>query len=353
MNNELITIQPASIADVFTKDGGADPILEAIKKEVSKHVPDISSKKGREEIASLAYKVAKTKTYMDNLGASLVEDIKKQVKLVDGSRKKIRDYLDELKDETRKPLTDWENKEKNRIANHEAKIEEIATLSKSSKDGYRLTIAQMKENLEKIKAIDTSETIWEEFYLKAARVQYESIGFLEKDIADREQYEREQAELKKLREEAAAREAQEKEERIKKEAAEKATREAEEKALAERKEVERKKEAELKKIQQEKEAAENESKIAAQKQAEAERKLAEEKEKSRKALEIERSRYEKIKEQEEAERVAREKDNEHKKKINNEILADLRNITALMEPQAKVVIKAIAQGLIRNVKINY
>ncbi|EES5368095.1 cell envelope biogenesis protein TolA, partial [Escherichia coli] len=35
-------------------------------------VPDITTAKGRKEIAYLAYKVAQTKTYLDGLGKDLV-----------------------------------------------------------------------------------------------------------------------------------------------------------------------------------------------------------------------------------------------------------------------------------------
>ncbi|OCS62006.1 hypothetical protein BBZ50_02590 [Escherichia coli] len=49
-------------------------------------VPDITTAKGRKEIASLAYKVAQTKTYLDGLGKDLVAELKEIPKLIDANR---------------------------------------------------------------------------------------------------------------------------------------------------------------------------------------------------------------------------------------------------------------------------
>ena len=105
----LITEGSTDIVAMF-KDGGAqiDPILARIEAEVRSHAPDLSTDKGRKAIASLAYKVSQSKTALDNAGKSMTEAQKKEIAAVDAARKKIRDRLDALRDEARKPLTDWE-----------------------------------------------------------------------------------------------------------------------------------------------------------------------------------------------------------------------------------------------------
>ena len=105
----LITEGGADIVAMF-KDGGAqiDPILARIEAEVRSHAPDLTTDKGRKAIASLAYKVSQSKTALDNAGKKLTEDQKLAIAAVDAARKKIRDRLDLLRDEARKPLTDWE-----------------------------------------------------------------------------------------------------------------------------------------------------------------------------------------------------------------------------------------------------
>jgi len=120
----LITEGGTDIVAMF-KDGGAqiDPILARIEAEVRSHAPDLSTDKGRKAIASLAYKVSQSKAAMDNAGKKLTEDQKQAIAAVDAARKKIRDRLDALRDEARKPLTDWE-------AAEDARAERIkATLS--------------------------------------------------------------------------------------------------------------------------------------------------------------------------------------------------------------------------------
>ncbi|EGT6367902.1 cell envelope biogenesis protein TolA, partial [Escherichia coli] len=52
-------------------------------------VPDITTAKGRKEIAYLAYKVAQTKTYLDGLGKDLVAELKEIPKLIDANRKTV------------------------------------------------------------------------------------------------------------------------------------------------------------------------------------------------------------------------------------------------------------------------
>jgi colicin import membrane protein len=105
---ELVVIEPANVLTVFTKPDQMDPILDRIFKEARSQVPDTSTAKGRAAIASLAYKVAQTKTYLDGLGKDLVAEMKKLPAVVDESRRNMRDKLDALKDEVRQPLTDWE-----------------------------------------------------------------------------------------------------------------------------------------------------------------------------------------------------------------------------------------------------
>lgn len=56
---------------LFTKEGGIDPIIARIEAEVRSHVPDVTTKRGRDAIASLAYKVARSKTTLDEAGKSL------------------------------------------------------------------------------------------------------------------------------------------------------------------------------------------------------------------------------------------------------------------------------------------
>lgn len=111
---EITTIPRETALAVLTNSEQFDAFYERVKAEVSAHVPDLTTEKGRKEIASLAFKVTKSKTAIDNAGKLLTEEWRSQTKTVDDARRIIRDKLDALRDETRAPLTDWEAKESTR-----------------------------------------------------------------------------------------------------------------------------------------------------------------------------------------------------------------------------------------------
>jgi len=95
---------------------------------------DVSTLKGRTSIAGTAYKVARSKTYLDGLGKQLVAEIKQQAAAVDAERKYIRDTLDELRDSIRKPLDEWEAADEARKATHQARLLRLSGISASILD---------------------------------------------------------------------------------------------------------------------------------------------------------------------------------------------------------------------------
>ena len=76
MSNELVVPSKENALEVYQKQNGLDPFLEQIKKEIDSFVPDVTTKKGRDAIASMAYKVAKSKTALDDVGKELVADLR-------------------------------------------------------------------------------------------------------------------------------------------------------------------------------------------------------------------------------------------------------------------------------------
>jgi hypothetical protein len=95
------------------------------KAEAEANGVDISTKAGEEVIRSLAYKIARSKTFIDDLGKDLNAGLKKQAKIIDDQRSLVRTALDDLKDKIRKPLTEKEEREKARkeaIQSHLARM---------------------------------------------------------------------------------------------------------------------------------------------------------------------------------------------------------------------------------------
>jgi len=97
-------------------------LLEKIKTEVSSIVPDVSTAKGRKAITANVSRVTKSKTALEKAGKDHVAAQKELLKTFDARRKHAKDFLEELQKEVRKPLTEWEDKEKDRIAKCEGVI---------------------------------------------------------------------------------------------------------------------------------------------------------------------------------------------------------------------------------------
>jgi len=190
---------------VFT-GGGIDLILKEIERQVADLDIDLETTKGRKKIASTARKVSKSKVLLDNLGKELVADWKAKAKKVDATRKHARDFLDNLRDTVRQPLTEWEEAEK----------------------------ARQEEERKRIQfELDYEEALAENALFDRER----EIARKEAELARIEAERKAKEEAERLEKERI-----EREERLKKEAAEKAKREAEVKAAEEaaRIEVERK-----------------------------------------------------------------------------------------------------------------
>lgn len=326
--SELIIVENLNAVELFSQKR-LDDVLEKIEKEVKSHVLDISSDSGRKFIASLAYKIAKSKTALDELGKNLTEEWKQKSKLVDSERKRMRDRLDDLKDEIRKPLTDWENAEKQRVSTHETNIQEIVNAGKYTIENWQtINIVAAQERAEEIR---NDNCDWEEFAQRAEIAKNSSISLITEAITRRQKYEAEQAELKRLREAEQERAQKERELQIASEAAAKAKAEAEAKAKTEREIAERK-------IKEAEQAA-----TMAQKKA---------KEEIERAIKAERDKLELQKKSEAEAAAKREADLVNRKKIDDCIIAAFIDIGFAGE-QAIMALNAIRSKSIPYITITY
>lgn len=352
-STDLELLPPKETAlQVFTAPQGLDPYLQKIKDELDSFVPDVSTKKGRDAIASMAHKVAKGKVALDNVGKELVAELKKQPGLVDAERKRMRDLMDQWKEEVRRPLTEWEEAEAAREAGHKAGIEWFLLRAKESGD---LSAQELRAALAEVeaKAVDDS---WQEFEAEAHRAKAKALDGLSAALAAREKYEAEQEELARLRAEAATREQKEREERIAREAAEQAQRQAEAKAQAEReaaarKEQEAKAAAELRELELKlaAERAEREKAEAVQREQQAK---ADAKRRAAEAVAAEQRRVAAQAEAEAREAKRREADKNHKASINRAAM-DAFMQGGMTEECAKLAVTLIAKKQIPAVSIIY
>lgn len=365
-STELVTIEPKNIPTVF-QPGGTDDILAKIEQEAKSFVFDLTTETGRKEIASLAYKIARSKTTLDEMGKNLMADKKAEIDAVNAERKKVRDRLDALKDEVRRPLTDWENAQKEHIAKCQDLIRWFENEAIAAKDNWKnLSYDDLLNSIKKIEAEKTHD--WREFQYKAASTIEESIKKITEVIAEKKKYDAEQAELEQLRKEKEERERKEREEKIAAEAAEKAKREAEAEAKRQAEEADRKAKAEQERIEKEKaeaiakaEAAEK-SRIEAEKKAAAEREeakrreLAAQEQAKKDAEEAVRKERERAEAQRQAEIEAiqkREANKRHREKIHDGIITAMTERVAIDHAYARDILQAIIDGKIPHLKLEY
>ena len=120
--NELQVIEQNAIAQAYAKRGGTDELFDRIAQEARSFVPDVTTKKGRDAIGSLAMKISKSKTLIEKYGKELVAEQKAQIKLIDDDRISVVKKFDELRNEILAPRDAWEQAEKDRVAKHEESI---------------------------------------------------------------------------------------------------------------------------------------------------------------------------------------------------------------------------------------
>ncbi|MCD2482077.1 hypothetical protein LRN34_15005 [Enterobacter kobei] len=318
---DLVVIEKQNAMAVFTTKEQLDPIIEAIEKEARSLVPDVSTRKGRDAIASMAHKVARSKTYIDNAGKDLVAELKALPKQIDESRRIVRERLDALKDEVRRPLTEWEA-EQERIKAEEA-------MNAMHAEALEMNIRFDQELAAKFEA------------------DHEMALLMNKD------FDRDREEQRRLAEQAQ----RERDEQLKQEAAEQARRDAEAKHKAEieaaaRREAEEKARAELAERQR----------IEAEQLAAREKQEAEARAEREKAAAVEAERL-KAKQAEAArlaeekriadEQAKREADVKHRKTVGTNIVNALTSHTSLTREQAIEVLTALKDDLIPCAKIHY
>lgn len=352
-STELIELPSEDTAlATFTTPGGLDHYVEQVREKVSGTVYDMKIRKDREACAADAYKVTRTKTAVEKMGAALSAKYKEVPKQIDAQRREWNAKMDSLRDEVRKPLTDWEEAEERRVAQHRANLANIAG---RATDVGGMDADSLRQRLAAVESVAVDES-WEEFEAEAHRVKAKALEILNAALAERQKYEAEQAELAELRRKQAEQEQKDREAEIARQAAEKARADAEAKAQDER-DAAAKREADAKaaadRAEQERaEAIERQKQAEAR--AEAEKLAAEQRAKdaaeAARQAEIKRQADEKA--AAEAARLKREADIAHKASINNAALAAFIE-NGMPDECAKQAVILIAKGLIPAIRIQY
>ena len=317
---EQIKIEQQALAVAFSTDGGINSIIEQITTQAREKARNLDAEtpKGRKELASIAYSVSKTKTWLDEQGKNLVSEAKSKIKVVDNERKAVRDQLDLLRDEIRKPVTDFEDAERKLIENAK-QIKNLCESLKTPTDefGNLLSSAQIKTRLDSVNEIIIDDN---QYQAELKDIVELTQLWLKNLLHSVDEQEKQAEEIKRIQAEEAAKAAEAeriaRDERIAFEAAERERKAAEAEIAKVQKEAEQAIENERKRIEQERQSE----------KLEQERKAAIEK--------------------------ARSEDKENRRTINCKALEAFieNNIEAEV---AKSVLKLIVNGKIPNVSIQY
>lgn len=343
-STSLVVIQPTDVRAFFVENKNLDSILAEIETLATNFEPDVSTTKGRKLIGSQAYAVARTKTFIDGLGKELVDAEKEIPKRIDATRKKVRDFCDELQARVRKPLTDYENAEKARVAALDQRLAAIQELG--AKATTESPSAEIQLWIAELDAIAIDDT-WDEYQDRAAVAKEAAKVKLTSALQNRLTWEAQQAEIERLKAEQVKRDQEERERQI----AEQARHEAEQKALREKLESEQREQAAKDaQVKAEREAIEAKERLAREQQESAEReRLAAER-----AAEQERQRIAQEEANLKAEEERRAADVEHRRTINRAVIAAIMAAdTTITAVQAEAVMKAIVLHKIPNTSIQY
>ena len=269
----------------------------------------------------LAAQVSRSKAAIEKPGREYLRRLKEAVRPAEAEIKRFVDACDELRDATRRPLTEWEA-EQERIKAEEAMNAMHAEALVMNEEFDRQRAAQIEADHEMALLMnDAFDRDREE----------------QRRLAEQAQRERDE----RLKQEAAAQARRDAEEKHKAELDAAARREAEEKARADAAERKRKEDAD--RAEREKQDAIAEEKRKAQEEADRIKREAEAKEKARLAEEKRKA----------DEQAKREADVKHRKTVGTNIVNALTGHTSLTREQAIEVLTALKDDLIPCAKIHY
>lgn len=232
----LIVFEPKDVRATFACDDPAatfGPILAPIRKAMDEFIPNASvqTKRDRDAIKKFAAQIVKSKTLLESHGKAVADAIKLEPKLVDASRRYVKDTLDAWRDEVRAPYDEWEARENERIQKHENALAQLKELALPNfRDGRPLPARELRINLEAVKAYPETEDACEEYLDGYRNGKAAAIEALTTAMAIREAAEAQEAELAALRAEKEERDRRDAEEAARKAQAEREAKIAEESA---------------------------------------------------------------------------------------------------------------------------
>lgn len=182
-------------------------------------VADPTTKEGTIQIKTMAKKISTLQKLIEEKGKQIAAELKEKPKLIDATRKKVRDTLDKLKEDVLKPIVDIEKRQ-----------EQITEIDNMPAQAMMYDSVGIEEQIAKLADLrEKGAEYWQESFEDASKSIADSMRQLNEFLLSARKKEAEQKELEELRaqKEAAQRIIQEQEiKKARDEAAEKAREEA-------------------------------------------------------------------------------------------------------------------------------
>ena len=224
VENPTITVEgfklkKLSIISTFSDTAKIDKAVDKFTKDALSVVPDLTNKKGRDAIASVAFKISKKKTsIVSQMIDPSIEEAKALVKNVNAGKKYFQTKMDNLRDEVRAPLNEWEAAEKireeKRISDIRLRIEGIDAISfyDPAHPPGKTSIASLMEAVDSINCEEGFAEFTQDALQAKSRVKEKLTEMLnviiQKEIQDKadEEFATKELELKEQQLKAAAQE---------------------------------------------------------------------------------------------------------------------------------------------------
>lgn len=332
---------------VFTDPAAFDSFFAAVTEMADAVPADITIEANRREVVSMAAKITSTKTAIDKARLALTQHHRDEVARINDAGKVMISRLADLAERVRRPVTEWEQAEKDRLKRHHDTMARIAALGTLDHDE---TSPQIASRIDILRGMDLSPSVMDEFAEPAAQARNAVLALLEAAHARAAKAEAERAELDRLRREAAERAERERQEAEARAAEECARREEEERI---------RREAEIARAAEERARQEAEARVRAAEEAKrkAEEEAIRREEAARQAALAEAAARERQREEEERQRRLEEgrraADIEHRRKTIDEATAAIAAVAGISAAKAQKIVSAIAAGDVPNVAIRF
>ena len=182
-NKDLIPLEKVELAKIFADEKSWEKLFAQIKSRVEGIVPDLTTKKGRDEVVARSAWVTKSKTYLDKERKNLTAGLRTEIKTINGLWEKVKTDLSELSEKTREPVTLYEIEEARRKEEDDKRIKAISEQIEgikefSPRNGYDVpilasmaTAEQLQTAINGLSELVLTETFFQEFFEEAFETQ--------------------------------------------------------------------------------------------------------------------------------------------------------------------------------------